>query len=405
MKSWHLWVGLALLVLLLLSVREGFVATATIKNPNTWDAAEYTRIRKLVNGSEYTSDLRTAVAALSDTEIREVVGGFWSYSLPGRLPSDTPIAKGWSNETTQITASDVNAYMDSIVRATPGYASKRAAFTALLTEYYIKQGESTFQEARDAKWRPSGSQTPSPPPAQESTEAPKEIERPTTSTQSLRQEIATTYGISVDETASIDAVILQVQSFYDTKYLPDKKDPTYTDIMGFADGVPTDSLPANIKNNFKVHLVEVLQTYFTKPSGVSGTRPSGTRTGGADITGLATGGAEEGTWAGTGKNVQGPSSGGRGIADVGTTTGGIGIPRNYPVLYGGMQEYKSAIPSSKSLGSDPTARFLPYSRIPGDQDLYPDPYRLGKYFSSSSYANKDAPEPAPFLADFSKFFT
>jgi hypothetical protein len=80
-------------------------------------------------------------------------------------------------------------------------------------------------------------------------------------------------------------------------------------------------------------------------------------------------------------------------------------PRNYPVLYGGMQSYESAIPSSSSLGTDPTSRFLPYSRVPGDMDLYPDPYRLGKYFSSSSYANKDAPEPAPFLADFSKFFT
>lgn len=106
---------------------------------------------------------------------------------------------------------------------------------------------------------------------------------------------------------------------------------------------------------------------------------------------------------GKGRNVQGPDSGGMGETD--NTTGGLGIPRNYPVLYGGEQSYATALPSSKSLGSDPTAKFLPFSRVPGDQDLFPDPYRLGKFFSTSSYSTTPAPEPAPFLADFSKFFT
>jgi hypothetical protein len=188
-------------------------------------------------------------------------------------------------------------------------------------------------------------------------------------------------------------------------YLPDKTLPTYTAIMGFADGVDTTSLPEAVKNNFKVHIVEVLQTYFAPPMGVSGaTTPSSVTAGPAagDAAG-ATG--ESGGWAGAaGKNVQGPDSGGRGSTD--NTTGGLGIPRNYPVLYGGMQDFKSAIPSSSSLGTDPTSRFLPYSRVPGDMDLYPDPYRLNKYFSTSSYSSgKDVPEPAPFLADFSKFFT
>ena len=106
---------------------------------------------------------------------------------------------------------------------------------------------------------------------------------------------------------------------------------------------------------------------------------------------------------GSGKNVQGPGSGGHGSVD--NTTGGLGQPRNLPVLYGGMQSYSSALPTSTSLGTDPTSKFLPFSRAPGDQDLYPDPYRLGKHFSTSSYTDKDVPEPAPFLADFSKFLT
>jgi hypothetical protein len=392
MKTWHLWVGLALGLLLLLSVREGFVATATIKSPNSWDAAELTRIRALV----------TPPSTLTDAEIREVVGGFWSYSVPSALPNEPATPKGWSVATTQITTADVAEYMDGIVRTTPAYAEKRAAFTALLTAYYIAQGQSTFQEARG-----NAPTSPGPEPSEPSTTPPPEIERPTSATQSLRQEIATTFAIPLTDSTSIDAVVAQVQRFYDTVYLPDKTEPSYTQLMGFADGVNTETLPAGLKNNFKVRIVEVLQTYFTKPGGVSGMSATGDRMGGADLTtSAATGGAEEGSWAGTGKTIQGPSSGGRGIADVGTTTGGIGIPRNYPVLYGGTQEYKSAIPGSASLGSDPAARFLPYSRIPGDQDLYPDPYRLGKYFSSSTYSSgKDAPEPAPFLADFSKFFT
>jgi hypothetical protein len=278
----------------------------------------------------------------------------------------------------------------------------RATIQELIKAYYIDQGQSVFQEA--SGYAGAGTTGSSPPPA-ESTAPPTEIERPSTATQSLRQEIATTYGIPLSDTANIDIVVEIVQLFYDQVYVANNKaTPTYTQIMGFADTIDMTLIPTSIGNNFKIHLVEVLQTYFTPQSGQVVTPESGggLTAGAADVS-AAAGGAEEGTWAGTGKNVKGPSSGGRGTNE--NSTGGLGVPRNYPVLYGGMQSYESAIPSSSSLGTDPTSRFLPYSRVPGDMDLYPDPYRLGKYFSSSSYANKDAPEPAPFLADFSKFFT
>lgn len=397
MKSWYLWVGLAVFVLLLLSVREGFLATATIKNPNTWDAAELTRIKKLV----------TPESTLSDAEIREVVGGFWSYSVPGRLPNEPATAKGWSAATTRIPTSDVTEYLDGVIRAKPQYASKRSDFTALITAYYITQGESTFQSVSGYSTAippaPQGGTTPTPPP---DAPPPSEIERPSTSTQSLRQEIATTFGITTSQTAAIDFVIGRVQSFYDTVYLPAKTTPTYTQITGFADGVNASTIPSSIQNNFKVRLIEVLQTYFTPQSAVSGAPGTRSVTAGAIAGSDAGSGDVASGWASAkGKNVQGPESGGRGSA-TDNTTGGLGIPRNYPVLYGGMQEYESALPSSSSLGTDPTSKFLPFSRVPGDMDLYPDPYRLGKYFSTSSYSSgKDAPEPAPFLADFSKFFT
>jgi len=64
-------------------------------------------------------------------------------------------------------------------------------------------------------------------------------------------------------------------------------------------------------------------------------------------------------------------------------------------------EAKGTLPNSGGLGSDANSRFLPYSRVPGDMDLVPDPYRISSTFSTSSYSSKT--EPAPFLADFSAF--
>lgn len=373
MKTWYLWVGLALIALFLLSVREGFAATATIKNPTSWDAAELTRIKAMV----------TPVSTVSDADLRRIVGGFWG---------------AWEAATNRITLAEVNTYLDGVT----GLGTKRNEYRDLIQKYYIDQGQSVFTAASGYSTGETSSSTTTP--ASDTTETTTTVERPSTSTQSLRQEIATSFGIPLSDSAGIDAVITQVQTFYDSVYLPDKATPSYTAVTGFADGVATETLPASVKNNFKVHLIEVLQTYFQPASEVSA-MDTGAAMGGSDVMGGgAMGGesAEGGQTLGTGKNVQGPASGGQGTSN---TTGGLGIPRTYPILYGGLQDFKSALPSSASLGTDPTSKFLPYSRVPGDQDVYPDPYRLGKYFSSSSYSDKDAPEPAPFLADFSKFLS
>jgi hypothetical protein len=276
MKTWYLWVGLALLVLLLLSVREGFAATATIKDPSTWDAAETARVRALAS----------IPAARSDADIKRIVGRFWGV---------------WSAAESQITLAQVTEFVDTTFPRES--AEAKAEIRNLLKAYYIDQGQDVFQAARG-------------------------------------------YSASAVTTPPADA-------------LP----PVSESVMADLD--------------------------------------TGAAVGAAEF--AASGGAAAEDDTTKGKTVQGPASGGRG--DGGNSTGGLGVPRNYPVLYGGMHSYESALPSSSSLGTDPTSKFLPFSRVPGDQDLYPDPYRLGKYFSSSSYSDKDAPEPAPFLADFSKFFT
>jgi hypothetical protein len=93
----------------------------------------------------------------------------------------------------------------------------------------------------------------------------------------------------------------------------------------------------------------------------------------------------------------------------------------YPELLGGMGDTTSvrgpggirnpsqnwlltqsgALPSTASLGSDQNANYLPYSRVPGDQDIIPDPYRLSRNYSTASYSSKT--DPVPFLTDFSAF--
>jgi hypothetical protein len=377
MKGWLLLLGLTLLVIAFVVSREHFSATATIKNPSGWDDAELSRIKTMV----------TPASTVSNVDLRRVVGGFWGV---------------WDAATNQITLAQVNEYLDNAT----GLGTKRNEYRDLIKAYFLDQGQSVFQTARG--YSAGDMTTPAAPMTDTDTAASTTIERPTSTTATLRQDIAATAGVPENQDASITPFITQVQKFYDTVYLPDKTTPTYTEFMGFVDGVDTTLLPAAIQNNFKTHLLSVLQTYFTPASPVSGTMGGGAMAdaAGGDVGGGTGGGAgagEAGLNLGSGKNVQGPGSGGHGSVD--NTTGGLGQPRNLPVLYGGMQSYSSALPTSTSLGTDPTSKFLPFSRAPGDQDLYPDPYRLGKHFSTSSYTDKDAPEPAPFLADFSKFLT
>jgi hypothetical protein len=380
MKGWLLLLGLTLLVIAFVVSREHFSATATIKNPSGWDDAELSRIKMMV----------TPASTVSNADLRRVVGGFWGV---------------WDAATNQITLAQVNEYLDNAT----GLGTKRSEYRDLIKAYYLDQGQSVFQTARG--YSAGDMTTPAAPMTDTAAAASTTIDRPTSTTATLRQDIAATAGVPENQDASITPFITQVQKFYDTVYLPDKTTPTYTEFMGFVDGVDTTLLPSAIQNNFKSHLLSVLQTYFTPASPVSGTTGGGAMAdAGGGAVGSGTGGlgggagaGEAGLNLGSGKNVQGPGSGGHGSVD--NTTGGLGQPRNLPVLYGGMQSYSSALPSSTSLGTDPTSKFLPFSRAPGDQDLYPDPYRLGKHFSTSSYTDKDAPEPAPFLADFSKFLT
>jgi hypothetical protein len=147
---------------------------------------------------------------------------------------------------------------------------------------------------------------------------------------------------------------------------------------------------------------------------------AGGTTGGSSTTSAAPNAGPVGS-SGKGQSVYGPvftSLGGEPPRDGGKDTSKT---NQYPELLGGLGDTTSvrtpsgiqgpsqswllsqsgSLPSTASLGSDANSGYLPYSRVPGDQDLIPDPYRLSRNYSTASYSSKT--DPVPFLTDFSAF--
>jgi len=114
-------------------------------------------------------------------------------------------------------------------------------------------------------------------------------------------------------------------------------------------------------------------------------------------------------------NIWGPAFAGRGNnAGPGAVAGG---PRDYPTLLGPKpkestmvegagivrpsqhQTLLAGLPGAMGTGSDPSSQYFGSSRVPGDKDLFPNPYIE---FTPSTGSSKT--EPIPFLSDFSAFF-
>jgi hypothetical protein len=114
-------------------------------------------------------------------------------------------------------------------------------------------------------------------------------------------------------------------------------------------------------------------------------------------------------------NIWGPAFVGMGNnAGPGAVAGG---PRDYPTLLGPKPKESSMVegagivrpsqhqtllaglPGAMGTGSDPSSQYFGSSRVPGDKDLFPNPYIE---FTPSTGSSKT--EPIPFLSDFSAFF-
>jgi hypothetical protein len=205
----------------------------------------------------------------------------------------------------------------------------------------------------------------------------------------------------------VNQMISQVQTFYDTVYVPSgKKMPTSGEVRSFVDAattIPAERRPA---------LVSVIDYWFTEPvmpgdSRVEISIPD-PRLGSGGIGSGAGSFSQDGglLQGGLGYDTKlwGPPFSGQGMPRF--MGGGNGGGNGYPGLLGppppGPKAGKNNLPSSASLGTDPMSGFLPFSRQPGDQELIPDPYRVSQSYSASSYSSKN--EPVPFLTDFSAFF-
>jgi hypothetical protein len=149
--------------------------------------------------------------------------------------------------------------------------------------------------------------------------------------------------------------------------------------------------------------------------GATGSAGSGGATGSAG-SGGATGSAGSGSGSGSVgmgggdrlKQVFGPLF--TGIGEGGAITDDSSSRNRYPELLGGRgngvpkknEDEKGAMPTIGGLGGLGSSRFFPFSRVPGDMEKIPDPYRVSQTFTAANYSFKT--DPVPFLTDFSAFF-
>jgi hypothetical protein len=99
-----------------------------------------------------------------------------------------------------------------------------------------------------------------------------------------------------------------------------------------------------------------------------------------------------------------------GIGEGGAITDDSSSRNRYPELLGGRgngvpkknEDEKGAMPTIGGLGGLGSSRFFPFSRVPGDMEKIPDPYRVSQTFTAANYSFKT--DPVPFLTDFSAFF-
>lgn len=247
-------------------------------------------------------------------------------------------------------------------------------------------------------------------------------QRPSAADPSVVSAVTTYTGLNKDkDMAKINKYISQLQSFYDSKYLPKKQTPTAAEIKAFTD-------PITDKDIDKAKLGKIIEYMFlsTAPPPPKPAAPKSTGTTGGEKTGgssTSSAGPTSGratTGGIPGRKVWGPEF--PGLGEGGglkpeDTTG----KRRYPDLIGPQGDistlypgagvgapskswqlsFNGSLPTMDSLGSSEMSKYLPFSRAPGDQDMIPNPYSISSTFSTASYSSKT--EPVPFLSDFSAF--
>jgi len=406
MKVWFALV--ALFLLLALVVRERFEATDKIKDPSTWTDDHVKEIRKLV----------VPESTLPLEKVKEVVSGFWPT---------------WKDAQNQITMTQLTGYLSN--RTDLG--NDRQAYLDLLRAYYIQQGQDVFQKARgyvasyskrptEEQTTPSGSQPSSASTPSQTTPSTEDITDLTCPSGYTLAPSNAPFGLAGKCTKSSGT-----KPCPEGEFMPGDPGADVSKCVKPGTGnavIQTSNVPTCPSGQIATPNGCMLVTNPQSSSSVNhGNRDrEANRTTGASWS-ASLGGGSSG-------NLIGPTSGGTGSSKLiwgpvftglgEDTTGGSGDTtksNQYPELMGGLFGKTSSripgvgivspsqpgldtsvLPSSASTGTDANARFLPFSRQPGDMDIVPDPYRLASSYSTKNYAPQK--DPVPFLTDFSAFF-
>jgi hypothetical protein len=197
--------------------------------------------------------------------------------------------------------------------------------------------------------------------------------------------------------------------------------------------------PGGLEPSMVPYFRAILLNYFKGPgsdpgpgggagSGSGGATGGSAGSGSSGATGSA-GSGSSGSGAGSGSGSAGSGSGSgsvgmgggdrlkqvfgplfTGIGEGGAITDDSSSRNRYPELLGGRgngapkknEDEKGAMPTIGGLGGLGSSRFFPFSRVPGDMEKIPDPYRVSQTFTAANYSFKT--DPVPFLTDFSAFF-
>jgi hypothetical protein len=227
--------------------------------------------------------------------IRTIIGGFWN---------------NWKAETEVITVNKTSSYLDSKVKTDPSLTNdprilltteQRNKYLYILQKYYIDQGRPIFAnvnlrqyygekeaatatQSTDPIGDSSGSSGASDPTTGPGRSSLVDLSKsPMDQLVLLKQTIATYAGVPKNDDAKLMHYITPVQKFYENKYLPNKKQPTLSEINGYVLTVDDSNVPTNLKANFKNSLTSILDFWFTEPTTDSSSGTSG-GTGGTDGT-------------------------------------------------------------------------------------------------------------------------
>ena len=456
MRKWT-WVLLfgALALLFMWTAREGFQSTATLKGPPYGDSDYPTIVNMMpatlvkdletasgttkpmlpanatpADSAKYQRDLLTYQRKIVDSRITSILGDFHTTVYQ---PATTSISK--ANVDTFLASRDVSGLRKNDVKellvsyfVTQPHGAVNASLTAAQTQSANVASSSGYAAvlAGLGQGSTSGSTVPTPKCAASGVSViDGQCKKPNVPSTPATCPLGTTLGLGGTKCYGPDSMTPAQATAagltYNSITYRYSKDVSPTCPAGYSiefdtcvDKNATDPV---CSSGYKYYRPQARCEPENSPlfmGGPPGGGPPGGGTGGG-----TTGGSSMFLTSNAGKNkgnIWGPAYTGMGD-NAGSGMGGG--PRDYPTLLGPKPKESTMVagagimnpsqhqtlatsgvlPSASQTGSDPDSQYFGSSRVPGDKDLFPNPYQE---FTPSIGSSKT--EPVPFLSDFSAFF-